>query len=137
MKYTDTFFEMPTKMFNRASVRTIIKGMEKDEDDLEEKLGMPRGTFSGKEDVLEALEEAQWTPACVKLLYTDILAWEDDYSVNRTYKDVKKNGPDCTSVEVKRLGTYICTWDKVTFEEKLNEHVEMLKKFEKPISNFR
>lgn len=70
------------------------------------------------------LDEPEGAVGLVECHPEDILYIHDSFSRPRTIDDVKANGFDNTCVIMRSGEIFNCVWDRKTFKEKLNAHVE-------------
>lgn len=109
MKYTDTFFKFPIKIYDGYSALTA----EKEEDKISEETGeyspVPVSFTVG-----------------VKAIPLDAISgWMDVYTKEHTLEEVDAHGFPHTLVSTEH-GDYLCTWKRKYFEEKLNKFVQTL-----------
>lgn len=73
-------------------------------------------------------DEVDWVEGYCRLPYGVLndtrLYWYEGYSRDRTPEEVAKEGSDLTIVITKDHGEFVCTWDRLKFERKLNEFME-------------
>lgn len=100
MKYSETYFKFPIKVYNEKSI--------KEAKDYEEATGNPT--------------ETDWVEGIGKIKLEDILGWFDSYPEGVPQEEVAKNGFSETIVETKELGSMICTWNRKKFERELDKH---------------
>ena len=100
--YTDQFFKFPTMIHIAKDIDETESLRELGASDI-----VPEGAIGA-----------------VRCLHEDIVTWWDSFSAPRTIADVKRNGFDMTHVVLRGGEQFTCTWDRKTFERRLNEHVK-------------
>jgi|SRR5579885_3355627 len=118
-KYTDKFFTFPIKIYDSRSLKTA-----------------------------EQMEDAnihmdpEWISGWTRVHYKDLLqgfTWQDGYSNGRSVDEVREEGFDLTIVYIEAYGEYTCTWDRKTFENKLNafmtKHQDQIEEQEQETEN--
>lgn len=115
MKYTDRFFSFPMKVYDMSPTNERLLVLQ----------GLPPA---------ELQAEVDWVEGVVKLPYYIIkesrMFWYEGYTRGRSPREVAKEGSDLTVVVTKDHGDFVCTWDKKKFEEKLNQFIEKMEKWE-------
>lgn len=110
MKFTDRFFSIPVRIYDRFS-------MKKTEEE-EEQLNLP--------------VEAKWTMGLHKVDYREIYSWGDYFDSEQGIDDVE-NGEGFLYTIISMIDgtTFISTLNKKDFEEKLNKYAEKYEKWTK------
>lgn len=103
MKYTDTIFSFPIRVYDGFQVR---KSMRKEEALI---------------DDLEAPIEDDWITGIARIPISEIQAWFDYFTPGRKVSDVSETGFDSTVVMTNSLGDFVCMWDRKKFENKLDD----------------
>jgi hypothetical protein len=106
MKYTDKFFKMPIKMYDRWE---MVKAELKEEAQLM------------TDPELAQQEDAAWVPCMSYILPEDIIGYDENFSREADLANTEL--PDMTIVQTK-TASYPCLWKLSKFEQKLNEFME-------------
>lgn len=112
MKYTDTLFSFPVKIYDGFSVRKNIKREELIMDDLDAPL------------------PDDWVEGVAEVPLKEIQGYVDHYSAGRKVEEVAKEGFDSLLVMTFTMGDFVCTLTRKQFKERLNTFAE---KYEKMI----
>lgn len=114
MKYTDRFFEFPVRIYDRFETQQAIEQEEKDNIPI----------------------EGVWASGKAKLPFQEISSWSDYFDSDQGIDGVKEKGFEYTLIWTHNEGTYICTWKKARFEDRLNAHVEEYEQWAKDKVDF-
>jgi hypothetical protein len=115
MKFTDTFFAFPIKIYDGFSLK---KALEREE----------------KEDS-ETPEPIDWISGVGRLPAKEIrkISWYDGFSREMTVEQAAKNGFDQTIIVSPNYGDFTCVWPRKKFEEKLNEFMDKINEVKKDL----
>ena len=102
MKYSERFFKFPIRIYDRFS---IMKSEE-----IEKSTDTPH--------------EGEWLQGFARIPYNQITSWHDFYDSVQGVDGAREDGFEATLVYTQTEGTFICTLDRETFEQSLNEFVE-------------
>jgi len=102
MKYSERFFKFPIRIYDRFS---IMKSEE-----IEKSTDTPH--------------EGEWLQGFTRIPYNQITSWHDFYDSVQGVDGAREDGFEATLVYTQTEGTFICTLDRETFEQSLNEFVE-------------
>ena len=73
--------------------------------------------------------DGEWAAGIARVPFQEIVLWSDYFDSQQGIKGVKENGFQYTLVCTSKDGDFISTWDRLKFEEKLNEYVENYEKW--------
>lgn len=109
MKYSETRFSIPVKIYDGKSIREIFK---------------KRAESESEEDDEEI--EPSWVQGVIKINYYELdnLYWFDTFSSDRDVKEVSQNGFDLTGIFHPVFGEFECLWKMSRFEKELDAFVE-------------
>lgn len=110
MKYTDTLFSFPVKIYDGFSVRKNIKREELIMDDLDAPL------------------PDDWVEGVAEVPLKEIQGYVDHYSAGRKVEEVAKEGFDSLRVMTFTMGDFVCTLTRKQFKERLNSFAEKYEK---------
>src|SRR5690242_7946293 len=118
MKFTECFFQFPTRIYDGFDMEKARKE--------EELQGQSIDSF--------------WMPGTCRIKHTDIVGWFDSFSRGKDKDDIEKDGCDITVVETLTLGPIACRWRKDKFERELDAFVEKFnaaadKEYEEALKN--
>jgi len=108
MKYTDKFFRIPVKMYDR---------MEIDIAELKEQQQLLEDPQLAKH------EPASWIQCWSYILPDNIIGYDENFSREMEFDELTDKGPDITLVHTD-THSYPCLWKISKFEQKLNEFIE-------------
>ena len=105
MKYSDTFFKFPVRIYDPYELERAVK----------------------QEEMTDSkADEPGYAVGVKKLKYTDITGWYDVYTRELDLDEILNNGFPCTLVQTKDEGDYLCNWERKRFEDELNKFVEKM-----------
>lgn len=105
MKYTDSFFTFPIRVYDRFTyIRAIKKEIEEN----------------------ESPEEGDWIVGKISIPYTEIKQWMDYFDSVSGVEGVKQNKGFTETLVILNDETFICPLNKKEFEALLDKHVQEL-----------
>src|SRR4051812_39574350 len=106
--FTHKFFTFPAKIYDKATVKSMIRDEEETKD----------------------IVEPGWTEGWYSVPFSEIRMWMDDTINDRELAEILENGFDSVIVNTYTAGTLECLWNRKRFEAELNkQYNDYLKEF--------
>lgn len=102
MKFTDRFFEIPVRIYDRYTAEKA---------ETQEKLS-------------DAPMDGDWVIGHAKVPLDEISTWSDYFDSVLGAEGATKEGFSDTLIFTWNVGAYICTWNKQKFEKELNIYAD-------------
>lgn len=118
--YTDKWFSFPVRIYDMEHIMEIQRLREE-------------AIAEGKEP---PKMEPDWIAGMQECDPEDISGVGDSVTEDETnFAKLTKEGFMCSTVSIKGLGEYLCTWNREKFKNKLNEFMQKREKDKPPYAN--
>ena len=102
MKYSEQRFKFPIRIYDRFLAQKAQK----------------------QEENMDVPMEGEWRQGVVSVPYEEIALWSDFFDSEQGPEGVDKEGFHFTIVDTWNIGSFISTWDRVTFTKELDKFAE-------------